>query len=69
MKLIRIIPPIFLLMLASCASTSSCPPLPVPRDWTRAEQAQIAKEHNALPPDSILRAVLEEWVSLRAALK
>jgi hypothetical protein len=66
MKIFYIIP---LLLLASCASTSSCPPLPVPRDWTRAEQAQIAKEHNALPPDSILRAVLEEWVSLRAALK
>jgi len=60
---------LLLLLLASCASTTTCAPLPVPRNWTASEQIQIAKEHNALPPDDILRAVMDEWETTRRALK
>ena len=57
------------LLIAATCSCTQCPALPITHDWTLAEQQQIAKERNALPPDSILLPVLEEWSLIRREIK
>lgn len=51
---------ILLALLFTGCSSGSCPIYAVKR-WTISEQEQIAAERNALPQDSILRPVLDEW--------
>lgn len=57
----------YLLLLAACTSPPSRPV--AVKQWTREEQVQIAAEHNKLPPDSILRPVLEDWERMRRELR
>lgn len=58
-----------ILLLTACAQPQVCPPMPAPRHYTIAQQEQIAYERNALPQDSILREVMQEWEMLRRDLR
>ena len=59
-----------LLLLCACGTAPApCPVLPVPRHYTAAQERQIAAEHNQLPPDDILRDVMDEWETTRRALR
>lgn len=55
-----------LFILPACTTSSEVIAV---HQWSREEQIKIAREHNALPADSILRPVLDEWQALRAAAK
>jgi hypothetical protein len=48
--------------LCGCAT---CPPTPPIKEWTKAEQIQIATQRNELPANSILRPVLDDWERMR----
>jgi hypothetical protein len=54
-----------ILMLASfsgCASTSRCPPLV---DYSKEDQAKAAKELRALPNDSAIARLVQDYGQLR----
>lgn len=54
------------LLLSACASSTECP---VPKQWPIEEQMAIAREREKLPPDNILRPVLDDWERLRRELR
>jgi PBP1b-binding outer membrane lipoprotein LpoB len=69
MQLIKAISSLGLaLLLVGCAGNDPAAPVGVKR-YTQAEQQQIAKEHNALPENDILRSVLDDWERMRRALR
>ncbi len=62
MRLVLVLP--IVLCLSACSGSSS-PACPENKDWTKQEQIEIAKEHNALPANSILRGVLADYERVR----
>lgn len=64
MRLCTIILASFFLLSACASGDSVTTDCLVTRDWSRAEQSQIADAYDGLPADSILRQVVREWISL-----
>lgn len=62
---------IAMLSLAACATGASDPHavLPVPVEYSRAFQAQLADELESLPPGSALERAMIDYGRLRAELR
>lgn len=58
---------VLLACLSACCSPSA--PTYAVKQWTVPDQIEIAHERNALPADSILRPVLDEWERMRRELR
>lgn len=68
-----------LILLAACSQAE--PAGPAPKDWTRSEQVEIARERNIIAGQqlfdstghqvnlAITPAVFEDWERMRAGLK